>query len=81
MYDRGEYSTFDRDFDFSEARRIGFKESLDHVKGYHVAFDRMRAAKIIPLSRLNDGHFSLPGEGTPLNLYIIQESGGYYCFK
>jgi hypothetical protein len=46
--DRGEYSTFDRNFDISEARRIGFKESVDHVKGYHIAFDRMRAAKIIP---------------------------------
>jgi hypothetical protein len=46
--ERGEYSTFDRNFDISEARRIGFKESIDHAKGYHVAFDRMRAAKIIP---------------------------------
>jgi len=46
--DSGEYSTFDRDFDISEARRIGFTESVDHVKGYHIAFDRMRAAKIIP---------------------------------
>ncbi|KAE9371307.1 hypothetical protein N431DRAFT_545584 [Stipitochalara longipes BDJ] len=44
----GEYSTFDRDFDISEARRIGFTESVDHIKGYHIAFDRMRAAKIIP---------------------------------
>ncbi|PMD36059.1 hypothetical protein L207DRAFT_587088 [Hyaloscypha variabilis F] len=44
----GEYSTFDRDFDLGEARRIGFTESVDHVKGYHIAFDRMRAAKIIP---------------------------------
>ncbi|PVH73631.1 hypothetical protein DL98DRAFT_519818 [Cadophora sp. DSE1049] len=44
----GEYSTFDRDFDLSEARKIGFTETVDHVKGYHVAFDRMRAAKIIP---------------------------------
>lgn len=46
----GEYSTFDRQFDLGEARRIGFRESEDHVKGYHVAFDRMRAAKIIPTS-------------------------------
>ncbi|KAN0096263.1 hypothetical protein V8E51_015068 [Hyaloscypha variabilis] len=43
----GEYSTFDRDFDLGEARRIGFTESVDHVKGYHIALDRMRAAKII----------------------------------
>lgn len=47
-WNRGEYSTFDRDFDLGEARSIGFTESVDHVKGYHVAFDRMRAAKIIP---------------------------------
>ncbi|KAH7354988.1 hypothetical protein BKA65DRAFT_581662 [Rhexocercosporidium sp. MPI-PUGE-AT-0058] len=44
----GEYSTVDRDFDLSEARRIGYTERVDHVKGYYVAFDRMRAAKIIP---------------------------------
>ncbi|CZR63447.1 uncharacterized protein PAC_13344 [Phialocephala subalpina] len=45
---RGPYSTFDRHYDLGEARRIGFAESVDHLKGYYVAFDRMRAAKIIP---------------------------------
>ncbi|KAF8855381.1 hypothetical protein BDZ45DRAFT_793509 [Acephala macrosclerotiorum] len=44
----GPYSMFDRHYDLGEARRIGFTESMDHLKGYHVAFDRMRAAKIIP---------------------------------
>ena len=44
----GPYSTFDRHFDLTEARSIGFNESVDHVKGYHIAFDRMRARKIIP---------------------------------
>lgn len=45
---RGEFSTFDRQYDLTEARKIGFTESVDPVEGYRVAFDRMRAAKIIP---------------------------------
>lgn len=40
-------STFDRQFDVSRAREIGFAESIDTVKSYHIAFDRMKAAKII----------------------------------
>lgn len=44
----GAYSTFDRHYDLGEARKIGFTESVDHLKGYYIAFDRMRAAKIIP---------------------------------
>lgn len=52
---RGAYSMFDRDFDLGEARKIGFTESVDHVKGYHIAFDRMKAAKIIPYSSADMG--------------------------
>ena len=39
---------FDREYDLSKARSVGFKESIDTVKGYTTAFDRMRAAKVIP---------------------------------
>jgi len=44
----GEYASINRQFDLSEARRIGYTETMDHVKGYHVAFERMRKAGIIP---------------------------------
>ncbi|TVY82657.1 Short chain dehydrogenase sirQ [Lachnellula suecica] len=44
----GEYSTFDRHFDISKARSIGYLDSVDHAEGYRVAFRRMRAANIIP---------------------------------
>jgi hypothetical protein len=39
---------FDREYDMSAARAVGFTEQIDTVKAYHVAFDRMRAAKVIP---------------------------------
>jgi hypothetical protein len=39
---------FDRQYDLSKARSVGFKETIDTVKGYTIAFDRMRAAKVIP---------------------------------
>ncbi|OQV06581.1 hypothetical protein CLAIMM_11128 isoform 1 [Cladophialophora immunda] len=39
---------FDRQYDLSAARAVGFKETIDTVKAYAIAFDRMRAAKIIP---------------------------------
>jgi len=39
---------FDRQYDLSRAREIGFTESIDTVQGYQIAFDRMAAAKIIP---------------------------------
>lgn len=39
---------FDRQYDLSKARAVGFDETVDTVKGYTMAFDRMRAAKIIP---------------------------------
>ena len=47
-YYRGAYSTFGRHFDLSEVRRIGFTESVDHVQGYYIAFNRMREGKVIP---------------------------------
>ncbi|KAI9799136.1 MAG: hypothetical protein M1833_004176 [Piccolia ochrophora] len=40
--------TFDRQYDLSAAREIGFREQVDTVAGYHLAFARMREAKIIP---------------------------------
>lgn len=39
---------FDREFDMSRAREIGFHEEMDTVEGYIVAWNRMRAAKILP---------------------------------
>ena len=39
---------FDRQYDLSKARSVGFGEEVDTVKGYTMAFDRMRKAKIIP---------------------------------
>jgi hypothetical protein len=39
---------FDRQYDLSKARSVGFKETIDTVKGYTIAFDRLRAAKVIP---------------------------------
>lgn len=38
---------FDRQYDLSSARRVGFTESIDTVEGYKIAFERMRAANII----------------------------------
>ncbi|KAF2228310.1 hypothetical protein BDZ85DRAFT_255757 [Elsinoe ampelina] len=39
---------FDRHYDLSETRNVGFNETIDTVKGYTTAFDRMRDAKILP---------------------------------
>lgn len=39
---------FDREFDMSRAREVGFHEEIDTVEGYVVAWNRMRAAKILP---------------------------------
>ena len=39
---------FDRQYDLSAARKVGFEEKIDTVKGYTTAFERMREAKIIP---------------------------------
>lgn len=39
---------FDRQYDTEASRLVGFKEKIDTVEGYKTAFDRMRAAKVIP---------------------------------
>ncbi len=39
---------FDRQYDLSKARSVGFEETLDTVKGYTTSFERMREGKIIP---------------------------------
>ena len=39
---------FNREYDLSRAREAGFEETVDTVVGYHLAFERMREAKIIP---------------------------------
>jgi len=39
--------TFDRQYDLGASREVGFHETVETVKGYTKAFDRMRVAKII----------------------------------
>ncbi|CAG8091454.1 unnamed protein product [Penicillium salamii] len=39
---------FDRQYSLDLARSVGFKESIDTVDGYRIAFDRMVKAKLIP---------------------------------
>ena len=39
---------FDRQYDLSRARDVGFREEIDTVEGYIKSWDRMRAAKILP---------------------------------
>ncbi|KAH7317445.1 hypothetical protein BKA65DRAFT_515929 [Rhexocercosporidium sp. MPI-PUGE-AT-0058] len=39
---------FDRQYDLSRAREVGFTERTDTAKGYFTAWDRMKAAKIFP---------------------------------
>lgn len=39
---------FDRQYDLSASKEVGFKETIDTVKGYETAFQRMRETKIIP---------------------------------
>ncbi|KAF4548407.1 Hypothetical protein D9617_28g065130 [Elsinoe fawcettii] len=43
-----ELFNFDRQYDLAETRAVGFNETIDTVKGYTTAFDRMRDAKILP---------------------------------
>ncbi|KAK5109709.1 hypothetical protein LTR85_002287 [Meristemomyces frigidus] len=43
-----DYASFDRSLDISKARSTGFSERRNHVQSYHIAFDRMRDAGIIP---------------------------------
>ncbi|KAF4956390.1 hypothetical protein FSARC_11592 [Fusarium sarcochroum] len=39
---------FDRQYDLSHARDVGFKEEIDTVDGYIQSWERMRAAKLLP---------------------------------
>lgn len=40
--------TFNREYDLSASRAVGFDERIDTVQGYYTSFDRTRAANIIP---------------------------------
>lgn len=37
-----------RDYDIGRRKEIGFTEGRDPFEGYRIAFDEMRAARIIP---------------------------------
>ncbi len=39
---------FNREYDLSKAREVGFHEEVDTVEGYRIAFERMKNAKILP---------------------------------
>ena len=39
---------FDRQYDLSRARSVGFTEEIDTVDGYIKSWDRMRAARLLP---------------------------------
>ena len=39
---------FDREYDLTASRSVGFKDSVNTAAGYHIAFERMRQANIIP---------------------------------
>jgi hypothetical protein len=39
---------FDRQYDLSRSREVGFKEEIDTAEGYFISWERMRAAKILP---------------------------------
>lgn len=39
---------FDREYELSKAKGVGFTEEMDTVEAYKVAWDRMRAAKFLP---------------------------------
>lgn len=39
---------FDREYDLSKAREVGFTEEMDTVEAYKIAWDRMRVAKFLP---------------------------------
>jgi hypothetical protein len=41
-------ATFDRQYDLSRARELGFVDKRDTVDGYYEAFELMRSAKAIP---------------------------------
>ncbi|KAF2146173.1 uncharacterized protein K452DRAFT_263800 [Aplosporella prunicola CBS 121167] len=39
---------FDRQYDLTRSREVGFTEEIDTVEGYFQAWERMRSAKILP---------------------------------
>ncbi|KAK1529174.1 uncharacterized protein CCOS01_07008 [Colletotrichum costaricense] len=39
---------FDREYDLTRAREVGFREGVDTVEGYFTAWERMRSAKQLP---------------------------------
>jgi hypothetical protein len=39
---------FDREYDLSRAREVGFMEEIETVEGYRVAWGRMKTAKTLP---------------------------------
>ncbi|KAF2008563.1 hypothetical protein BU24DRAFT_474988, partial [Aaosphaeria arxii CBS 175.79] len=39
---------FNREYDLSRSRAVGFAEEIDTVKGYIITWDRMRTAKMLP---------------------------------
>ncbi|KAH6974669.1 hypothetical protein EDB80DRAFT_830835 [Ilyonectria destructans] len=39
---------FDRQYDLSRSREVGFAEEIDTAQGYIIAWERMRAAKLLP---------------------------------
>ncbi|KAK1482338.1 hypothetical protein CABS01_14036 [Colletotrichum abscissum] len=39
---------FDREYDLTRVREVGFEEGVDTVEGYFVAWERMRSAKQLP---------------------------------
>ncbi|KAH6976608.1 hypothetical protein EDB80DRAFT_783846 [Ilyonectria destructans] len=39
---------FDRQYDLSRSREVGFAEEIDTAQGYITAWERMRAAKLLP---------------------------------
>ena len=42
------YADFDRQYDLSKGKELGFSESIDTVDGYKISFERFREAKTIP---------------------------------
>ncbi|KAH7395595.1 hypothetical protein BKA64DRAFT_62366 [Cadophora sp. MPI-SDFR-AT-0126] len=39
---------FNRQYDLTKAKAVGFTDEVDTVEGYRIAWDRMRAAKFLP---------------------------------
>lgn len=42
------YIEFDREYDLSSAGNLGFHETIDTVKGYEIAFEKMKKGRVIP---------------------------------